>query len=121
MIFQKERKATPKIGDTITPKNRRFLRGEEKYIQWNEILREVLNGKLTIVENKRTGSESESEEKEIEEEEKDFENHDTSERDGCYRTITTSSDDEKGINFHTYGKLNTGEIKTENIITEKKY
>ena len=45
-------------------------------------------------------------------------NHDTSERNGCYRPITTSPEDE--LNLHTDGELNTGEIKTENIITEKK-
>ena len=88
-----------------------------KYIQWNEILRDVLNRKLKIVQNKRTESDSESEEEEIEDEESDSGNHDTSERDGCYRPVTTSPEDE--INFHTDGELNTGEIKTENILTEK--
>ena len=41
------RKAAPKIGDTITPKNRHCLKGkvDGKYIQWNEILRDVLNVK----------------------------------------------------------------------------
>ena len=47
-----------------------------KYIQWNEILRDVLNGKLKIVQNQRTESDSESEEGEIEDEGSDFENHD---------------------------------------------
>ena len=52
IIFQKERKTAPKIGDTITPKNRHCLRGVDgKYIQWNEILRDVMNGKLKIVQN----------------------------------------------------------------------
>ena len=46
----------------------------------------------------------------------DLENHDTSERDGCYRPITTSPEDE--LNLHTDGELNTGENKTENISTE---
>ena len=47
IVFQKERKTAPKIGYTITPKNRHCLRGVDgKYIQWNEILRDVLNGKL---------------------------------------------------------------------------
>ena len=67
ITFQNERKAAPKIGDTITPKNRQRLRGvDEKYIQWNEILRDVLNGKLKIVQNKKTESDFQSEEGEIE-------------------------------------------------------
>ena len=70
------------------------------------------------MQKKETESDSESEEGEIEDEESDFENHDTSERNGCYRPITTSPEDE--LNLHTDGELNTGEIKTENIITEKK-
>ena len=117
--MQKERKTAPKIGDTITPKNRHCLRGVDgKYIQWNERLRDVLNRKIKTVQNKKTESDSESEEGEIEDEESDFENHDTSERNGCYRPITTSPEDE--LNLHTDGELNTGEIKTENIITGKK-
>ena len=88
-------------------------------MQWNEALRDVLNGKLKIVQNKRTESDSESEEGEIEDVESDFENHDTSERDGCYRLITTSPEDE--LNFHTDGELNTGEIKTEIIKPDKSY
>ena len=59
-------------------------------MQWNEILRDVLNGKLKIVQNKKTESNSESEDGEVEDEESDFENHDTSEREGCYRPITTN-------------------------------
>ena len=72
---------------------------------------------MKIVQNKRTESDSESGEGEIEEEESDFENHDTSERDGCYRPITTSPEDE--LNLHTDGELNTGEVKTENMIPDK--
>ena len=70
------------------------------------------------MQNKKTESDSESEEGEVEDEESDFENHDTSKRNGCYRPITTSPEDE--LNLHKDGELNTGEIKTENIITEKK-
>ena len=118
IIFQKERKTTPKIGDTITPKNRHCLRGVDgKYIQWNEILRDVLNGKLKIIPNKKQDSDSESEKGEIEDEDSDFENPDTSERNGRYQPITTSPEDE--LNLHTDGELNTGEIKTENTVTEK--
>ena len=118
IIFQKERKTAPKIGDTITPKNRHCLRGVDgKYIQWNEILRDVLNGKLKIIPNKKLDSDSESEEGEIEDEDSDFENPDTSERNGRYQPITTSPEDE--LILHTDGELNTCEIKTENTVTEK--
>ena len=118
IIFQKERKTAPKIGDTITTKNRHCLRGVDgKYIQWNEILRDVLNGKLRIIPNKKLNSDSESEEGEIEDEDSDFENPDTSERNGRYQPVTTSPEDE--LNLHTDGELNTGEIKTENTVTEK--
>ena len=117
IVFQKERKTTPKIGDNITPKNRHCLTGVDgKYIQWNEVLRDVLNGKLKIVPSQRTGTDTESEEGEIDDEESDFENHDTSERDGVYRPVTTSLEDE--LNPHTDGELNTGEIKLENNTTE---
>ena len=118
IVFQKERKTAPKIGDTITPKNRHCLRGVDgKYIQWNEILRDVLNGKLKIIPDKKLDSDSESEEGEIEDEDSDFENSDTSERNGRYQPITTSPEDE--LNLHTDGELNKGEIKTENTVTEK--
>ena len=117
IVFQKERKAAPKIGDNITPKNRHCLRGVDgKYIQWNEVLRDVLNGKLKIVPSQRTGTDTESEEGEIDDDESDFENHDTSEKDGVYRPVTTSPEDE--LNLHTDGELNTGEIKLENNTTE---
>ena len=117
IVFQKERKTAPKIGDTITRKNRHCLRGVDgKYIQWNEILRDVLNGKLKKVQNQRTESDSESEEGEIEDEESDFENHDNSEKDGRYELITTSPDDE--LNLHTDGEINTGEKQSSNRTTE---
>ena len=75
IVSQKERKAAPKIGDNITPKNCHCLRGVDcKNLQWNEVLRDVLNGKLKIVPNQRTESDSESEEGEIEDDESDFEN-----------------------------------------------
>ena len=110
IVFQKERKAAPKIGDNITPKNRHCLRGVDgKYIQWNEVLQDVLNGNLKIVPNQRTESDSESEECEIDDDESDFENHDTSEKDSCYRPVTTSPDDE--LNLQNDGEIITGEKK----------
>ena len=44
---EKKKERAPQIGDEITPKNRHCLRGVDgKYIQWNEILRDILNGIL---------------------------------------------------------------------------
>ena len=45
-------------------------------------MRDVLNGKLNIVQNQRTEWDSESEEGEINDEERYFENHVASEKDG---------------------------------------
>ena len=69
-----------------------------------------------IVQNQRAESDSESEEGEIEEEESDFENHDTSERNGKYKPVTTSPEDE--LNLHTDGEINPGENQINNKITE---
>ena len=55
IVSQIERKneKAPQSRDTITTRNRHCLRGVDRnYIQWNEILRDVLNGKLKIVLNK---------------------------------------------------------------------
>ena len=58
----KEEERAPQIGDKITPKNRYCLWGvDEKYIQWNEILCDILNVKLKIIQNRTRKSESESE------------------------------------------------------------
>ena len=57
LVFQTEKKKerAPQIGDKITPKSRHCLRGVEgKYIQWNEILRDILNGCRDIVERGTT-------------------------------------------------------------------
>ena len=117
IVFQKERKTASKIGDIITLKNRHCLIGVDgKYIQWNEILRDVLNGKLQVVQNQRSQSDSESEEGEIDDEKSDFENHNSSEKDGRYRPITKSPEDE--LILHTDGEINPGEKQTHNKTTE---
>ena len=71
---------------------------------------------MKIVQNQRADSDSESEEGEIEEEESDFENHDTSERNGKYKPVTTSPEDE--LNLHPDGEINPGENQINNKITE---
>ena len=121
IVFQteKEKERAPQTGDKITPKNRHCFRGVDgKYIQWNEILRDILNGKLKIIQNRtrKFESESESEEAEIDEE-SDFEmeNPDTSERNG-YKPICTNPDDE--LKLHTDGEMPTGENENEYLETE---
>ena len=118
IVYQKERKKdSAKIRRHHLSKNRHCITGVDgKYIQWNEILRDVLNGKLKYVQNQRTESVSESEEGEIDDEESDFENHGTSEKDGRYRPITASPKEE--INLHTDGEINPGEKQTNIKITE---
>ena len=52
----------------MSSEKRHCLRGVDgKYIQWNEILRDMLNGKLKITRNRtrKSHSEKESDEKEI--------------------------------------------------------
>ena len=121
LVFQTEKKKerAPQIGDKITPKNRHCLRGVDgKYIQWNEILRDILNGKLKIIQNRTRKSESESESEEGEtDEEIDFEmeNPDTSERNG-YKPINTNPEDE--LKLHTDGEMPTGENKNSYVETE---
>ena len=117
IVFHRKRKSAPIIGDTITPKNRLCLRGVDgKYIQWNEIVRAVLNGKRKMVQNQRIQSDAESEEGQIDDEESDFENHDTSKKGGRFQPITTSLEDE--LNLHTDGEINPGEKQTNNKITK---
>ena len=54
-LFQTEKKNwkdTALTNAEITPKNRHCLRGlDGKYGRWDEILRDILNGKLKIVQN----------------------------------------------------------------------
>ena len=56
-VFQtekKNRKDTTLTNAEITPENQHCLRGlDGKYGRWDEILREILNGKLKIVENRK--------------------------------------------------------------------
>ena len=55
IVFQngKEKERARQIGDKITPKNRHCLgRGDGKYNQWNETLRDIPNGKLKIIRNR---------------------------------------------------------------------
>ena len=58
-IFQSEkrhrRESAPAVSAEITSKNRHCLRGlDGKYGKWDEILRDILNGKLRFVQNKKS-------------------------------------------------------------------
>ena len=60
--MKKTKKRALQISAEITPKNRHCLRGvDRKHIQWNEILRDILNGKLKIIQNRTRQSDTESE------------------------------------------------------------
>ena len=89
-LFQTEKKGKKDKALTnaeITPKNRHCLRRlDGKYGRWDEILRDILNGKLKIVQNRKTSiSESEDDDDDDDEEmpeEIGNRSYDTSEREG---------------------------------------
>ena len=99
-LFQTEKKSRreqiPLPENEIQPKNRHCLRGlDGKYGRWDEILRDILNGKLKIVQNrKKTETDTEEED---DEDDKDMpetterETYDTSERNGSYVPIRCSA------------------------------
>ena len=91
----------------ITPKNRHCLRGlDGKYGRWDEILRNILNGKLKIVQNRKVSvSETEDEDDDDDEEmpeETGSRTYDTSERNGWYQPIRTNPEEDV-IQIHTDG------------------
>ena len=84
-------------------KYRHCLRGlDGKYGGWDEILRDILNGKLKILQNrKQPGSDTEEEDDYYDNEEMPEEIgtptpkvYDTSERDGRYATVKLHTDGE---------------------------
>ena len=117
-LFQIERKARKEpainISGGINPKNRHCLRGlNGKYGRWDEILQDILNGKLKIVQNPKQ-PESETEDEDDDDEEMPEETgtpikvYDTSERNGSYVPIRTSPE-EDALQIYTDGET-TGEI-----------
>ena len=109
-LFQTEKKTRrepiPTTNNEIQPKNRRCLRGlDGKYGPRDEILRDILNGKLKIVQNRRkadTDTEEEVDDGDDEEMPKTTgrPNYDTSERNGRYVPIHTNPE-EDAIQIHT--------------------
>ena len=76
-MFQNEkrhpREMVPAVSAEITPKNRHCLRGlDAKYGKWDEIIPDIMNGKLRIIQNKkRTKMDSEDDDDDYDEEEED--------------------------------------------------
>ena len=109
-LFQTEKKNlrdTALTNAEITPKNRHCLRGlDGKYGRWDEILRDILNGKLKIVRNRKVSvSETEDEDDDDDEEmpeETGSRTYDTSERNGRNQPIRTNPEEDV-IQIHTDG------------------
>ena len=126
-LFQTEKKtrreSTINANGEINPKNRHCLRGlDGKYGRWDEILRDILNGKLKLVKARKQTT-SDTEEDDYDEDEEMPEEvgtptpkvYDTSERDGRYIPIRTNPEEEDALQLHT-----DGEISGENIETNIK-
>ena len=120
-LFQTERKTrlepAPITSGEIQPKNRHCLRGlDGKYGRCVEILRDILNGKLKIVQNRKR-SDSETEDKEDDDEIEEMPEttgnttYNTSERNGKYAPIQTNLE-EHVIQIHI---VSDGEISGENF------
>ena len=122
-LFQTEKKNlkdTALTNAEITPKNRHCLRGlDGKYGRWDEILRNILNGKLKIVQNRKVSvSETEDEDDDDDEEmpeETGNRTYDTSERNGRYQPIQTNPE-EDAIQIHTDGDETPQGENTDNKI-----
>ena len=124
-LFQTEKKIRleqiPQPDNEIQPKNRHCLRGlDEKYGRCDEILRDILNGKLKIVQ---TDSEEEEEEEDDDVEEMPEttgrQTYDTSVRNGQYVPIQTKPEDD-ALQLHTDGGIPGGNNKTINWRSNRK-
>ena len=118
-LFQNERKTrrepAPMTSGEIQPKNRHCLQGlDGKYGRWDEILWDILNGKLKIVQNRKTDSETEDDDDDEEmPQETGNITYDTSERNGRYVQIQTNPEDD-AIQIHTEDEI-SGENLEHNI------
>ena len=87
--------------------------------RWDEILRDIQNGKLKIVQNRKVSvSETEDEDDDDDEEmpeEIGSRTYDTSERNGRYQPIQTNPE-EDAIQIHTDGDENPQGENTDNKI-----
>ena len=123
-LFQAEKKTqkepTINASGEINPKNRHCLRGlDGKYGRWDEILRDILNGKLKLVKTRKTATSDTEEEDDYDEDEEMPEEigaptpkvYDTSERDGRYIPIRTNPE-EDALQLHTDGEISGEKIET---------
>ena len=106
----------------IQPKNRHCLRGlDGKCGCWDEILRDILIGKLKIVQNRKKSDSEMEDEDDDDDDDEDEEmpevtgdiTYDTSERNGSYAPIQTNPE-EDAIQIHTDGEI-SGENLDHNI------
>ena len=110
--FQTERKnrkepVTNTTGE-INPKNRHCLRGlDGKYGRWDEILRDILNGKLKIVQNKKRA------ESETDDDDEDEDDEETPEEIGTPITYDTSEKDGRYVPIRTYPEEDTLQLHTD--------
>ena len=127
-LFQTERKARkePAINTSgeINPKNRHCLRGlNGKYGRWDEILQDILNGKIKIVQNtKQPESETEDEDDDDDEEKPEEKGtptkvYDTSERNGSYVPIRTSPE-EDALQIYTDEETTGENLENQNQIRQ---
>ena len=122
-LFQTERKIRkePALHTTgeINPKNRHCIRGlDGKYTRWDEILKDILNGKLKIVPNKKradsdTEVDDDDEDEEMPEEIGTPIVYDTSEKDGRYVPIRTNPEEEDTLQLHTDSEITGEKPKTQ--------
>ena len=98
--------------------NRPCLRsGDESFGKWDEILRDILNGKLRIIQNAEraeTDSQDDDNDEEVEILEETGRVYDTSERNGRYEPIRTDPEHDS-LQLHTDGEIPQGEISKLNI------
>ena len=132
-LFQTERKSRKKpvtnATGEINPKNRHCLRGSgKKFGRWDEIFRDILNGKLKIVQNKKQAeSEADDDDEDEDDEETPEETgtpivYDTSERDGRYVPIRTKPEEDT-LQLHTdsemLGENSESQIRRSNRNSKK--
>ena len=122
-LFQTERKnrKEPAMNTTveINLKNRHCLCGlDGKYGRWDEILRDILNGKLKIVQNKKRAESGTDDDDEDEDDEEMPEEtatpivYDTSERDGRYVPIRTNPEEDT-LQLHTDSEMPGETLETQ--------
>ena len=127
-LFQTEiktrREPIPITNNEIQPKIRHFLRGlDGKFGRWDEILRDILNGTLRIVQNRREANTDTEEEDDDDDDDEMPEttgrpNYDASEGNGRYVPIHTNLE-EDAIQIHTDGEIPDDNTKKKSMFKPK--